>query len=129
MTGKWPSPEINHKNHIRDDNRWSNLEEMSHADNQYHRRVFKNSRTGHAGVNHARDGKFQVRLRKANYGTFRTLEEAISARRLAEQGKLAPPLPRRKKASPTAPSFRSAPRSDRDISRRPSINTLTKPGR
>ena len=99
MTGKWPSPEVNHKNHIRDDNRWSNLEEVSHAENQYHRRVFKNSRTGHAGVNHTREGRLQVRFRRSYYGTFGTLEEAIEARQMAEQGKLAPRSRRLKKAA------------------------------
>ena len=33
MTGSWPSEQIDHVNHIKSDNRWSNLREASRAQN------------------------------------------------------------------------------------------------
>lgn len=33
MTGRWPTHDIDHINHQRDDNRWQNLRHVSHKDN------------------------------------------------------------------------------------------------
>jgi hypothetical protein len=34
VTGRWPDPEVDHDNHIRDDNRWVNLLEKTHRRNR-----------------------------------------------------------------------------------------------
>ena len=37
MTGRWPEPETDHINGIRNDNRWSNLREVTVSQNQLNR--------------------------------------------------------------------------------------------
>jgi len=92
MTGHIPK-EVDHKNRIRTDNRWDNLRDGSNGVNDANRSVYKNSTLGYAGIEkEASTGKYRVRIssggkRKA-VGTFKTLEEAISARRVAEVDRL-----------------------------------------
>ena len=50
MTKEWPSHQIDHINGIRDDNRWSNLRQATHSENQHNRTVNKNNTSGYNGV-------------------------------------------------------------------------------
>lgn len=59
MTGKWPATEIDHKNRIRDDNRWVNLREATHSQNHANCGLRSDNATGYKGVTlHKPSGKF-----------------------------------------------------------------------
>lgn len=105
MTGKWPTEQIDHKNHNGEDNRWENLREATHTQNMRNRITSKNSTTGVCGVNqclsYSRSPTGQPKFRaviRINYknkhlGFFNTLDEAAAARKAAEKkylGKFAP---------------------------------------
>ena len=89
MTGKWPSNEIDHKNRIRDDNRFENLREATRSQNSMNGTRRKTNKSGKVGVFfHERDQKWCANL-MLNYktvfsGSFDTFEEAVTARRAAE---------------------------------------------
>lgn len=81
--------EIDHINHVRDDNRLSNLRFVTHIDNQRNQSRFNNSTTGVTGVvYHKRSRKYMVRIMVDGVyiylGIFTTLEEAVKARKDAE---------------------------------------------
>lgn len=83
MTGSWPKDEIDHKNGIRNDDRWNNLREVTRAGNTQN----INKATGICGligVSKNKNGKrfvAEISLRNTtNYlGTFDTAEEARRA--------------------------------------------------
>ena len=81
--------EIDHINHIRDDNRLVNLRFVTRLDN--HRNQSRSSRntTGLTGIRYRKDRRkymAQIRVGDANIhlGMFATLEEAAKARKAAE---------------------------------------------
>lgn len=87
QTGVWPPMGIDHRNGVRDDNRWDNLRLATVAQNAQNSgpRAFTVSRAaGLKGVNyHRKTGKWIGRI-KANgqfhyLGIFRTAEEAHAA--------------------------------------------------
>ena len=89
-TGSWPKFEIDHKNGIRDDDRWVNLRDVTRSENQQNlRRALSNSTTGFLGVSR-HQGNFQAQIRldgKSRYlGTFSTPEEAHAAYLNAKRG-------------------------------------------
>lgn len=79
MTGDWPRNQIDHINRVRHDNRWANLREATHAENN------RNSRARRNGLKGAteRHGKFiaQIKVNGRNkyLGIFDTEEAAHSA--------------------------------------------------
>jgi hypothetical protein len=82
MTGEWPG-EVDHINGKKDDNRWANLRDISHAANSQNVRVAQvNNRCGVLGVKPLRD-KFQARIcvarKTIHLGTFLTTSEAHAA--------------------------------------------------
>lgn len=88
MTGNWPI-EIDHKNRIRDDNRWKNLRQVSHAENCRNQENFSNNTSGHTGVHwFKRDqmwiARIQVEGKRKFLGKFDSKDEAIEARKEAE---------------------------------------------
>lgn len=88
-TGRWPNGVIDHINGIRDDNRWQNLRDVSHAINaQNVRAASRRNKLGALGVHQDR-GKFKVVLTaygRAHFvGRFSTLEEAKHAHAQAKQ--------------------------------------------
>lgn len=100
MTGAWPSEEVDHKDGVRDNNRWGNLREASKAQNAQNRKTPITNRSGFIGADlHAASGlwrsQIQVSGRKIHLGTFQTAEEA-SAAYLAAKRELHPfqPAPR-----------------------------------
>lgn len=83
MTGAWPKDQIDHKNGVRDDNRFLNLREASNAENQHNQRhARRDNRTGLLGVS-TNGGRFQAQIMvdgKQHYlGCFGTAEAAHAA--------------------------------------------------
>ena len=50
MTGKWPKDHIDHINGIKDDNRWPNLREATHRQNQFNTVSHRNTSSKYKGV-------------------------------------------------------------------------------
>ena len=85
MTGNLPDNDIDHINHIRDDNRWCNLREVTVADNNKNLSMNRNNKSGVNGVSWNESRKrWCVYASKNNktvgLGRYKTLEEAIEAR-------------------------------------------------
>lgn len=84
MTGKDPSPEIDHKNTIGSDNRWTNLREATRSQNAANIRTPSKNTSGVKGVNPAgTKGKWIAKIAKDGkqyyLGTFDSKEEAAAA--------------------------------------------------
>lgn len=84
MTGKWPKEEVDHKNLIRDDDRWENLRESTRSQNCANKgQFFKPNAYGHRGVKRQPSGRFQAVIccKQIEYslGTYNTIEEAARA--------------------------------------------------
>lgn len=75
MSGSAPS-EIDHINHCRSDNRWANLRAADRSSNT-------SNVAGRSGIRQ-RYGRWYARFCHTHLGSFKTKEEAISARRHAE---------------------------------------------
>lgn len=75
--GVWPK-ELDHKNHVRDDNRLDNLREVTRSQNNHN--CTKPNKTGFKGVQTTKHGRFQAMIRikgkKKYLGTFDTPELA-----------------------------------------------------
>lgn len=95
-TGRWPSEEmeIDHRNTVRDDNRWDNLRELTRRGNTENKRAaLRNNIVGLLGVSPSLS-KFQARIKVAGHmkylGTFDTPELAhaayVAAKRELHQG-------------------------------------------
>ena len=50
MLGSFPEKQVDHINQIKDDNRWSNLRDVSSAVNAQNRPLYVNNKSGHKGV-------------------------------------------------------------------------------
>ena len=78
MTGEVPD-KIDHENHIRDDNRWSNLKPSSYLLNSKNVSLRKNSKTGYTGVT-THGYKYRARVicngTEHYLGLFDTAEQA-----------------------------------------------------
>ena len=87
--GVWPSEEIDHINHVRNDNKLCNLRLANRLENSHNTRKHAKSLSGHKGVAwHSRNKKWQVQMRfcgKSYYvGQFSNLQDAVQARLQAE---------------------------------------------
>ena len=75
--GVWPT-ELDHINHVRDDNRLVNLREITRKQNNHN--CTKPNKTGFKGVQRTKNGKFQAMIRingkKTYLGVFNTPELA-----------------------------------------------------
>jgi hypothetical protein len=85
MTGRWPEPETDHINRVKNDNRWSNLREATTSQNQRNRSLNYNNKSGVTGVRLLKNGRYTSRLANERLGCFTTFEEAVAARKAAEQ--------------------------------------------
>jgi hypothetical protein len=88
VTGRWPDPEVDHKNHIPDDNRWTNLREATHADGMRNQSQDCRNTSGHVGVCKHRKGymaQIDENGRHHYLGTYPTIEAAVAARKTAER--------------------------------------------
>lgn len=85
MTGKLPS-EVDHKNHIRNDNRWCNLRASNGYINSRNQKLRNTNTSGHNGVYWCKTKeKWYVRIglngKNLHGGYFEVKEDAIKARK------------------------------------------------
>lgn len=78
MTGEWPKNQIDHKNMIKDDDRWENLREADNSHNHANVGLRKDNKTGYKGVRKA-NRRWAVEVANQYIGTFETVEEAYAA--------------------------------------------------
>ena len=83
MTGSCPQ-EVDHKNGIRDDNRWANLRPATTSQNQMNRRSLKGSSSRYLGVSwHKLRGKWHANIhvdgKKKHLGSFSDEDDAARA--------------------------------------------------
>jgi hypothetical protein len=81
MTGKWPADQIDHRNVVRPDIRWSNLREASSQQNSANRGALRNNKSGLKGaIFEKRSGRWISKIvisgRLTYLGSFDTPEEA-----------------------------------------------------
>lgn len=86
--GNFPKRNIDHINHIRDDNRIINLREVTHSENQRNSKKRKDNKSGFTGVCRGNNKNKWVAQIKANgkvkhLGIFRDKKDAIRARQEA----------------------------------------------
>lgn len=89
MTGSFPESQIDHINHIRNDNRWVNLRDVTHVENQQNKNVQKNNSSGVAGVHwDKRSKKWWARIgvngKIVSLGYYKNKTDAVKARKEAE---------------------------------------------
>lgn len=85
-TGQWPLDQIDHKNGIKDDNRWSNLRAANNAQNQANGKLPKSNTSGFKGVYHRfgatknpYEASVRVNGKLIHLGSFPTPERAHAA--------------------------------------------------
>ena len=88
MNGRWPDGDVDHINHDREDNRWSNLREVSRRENCRNRSADGRSTSGLTGVSwFKRDKKWRAQLsrggKNTHIGYYDTPEDAHAAYRAA----------------------------------------------
>lgn len=88
MTGEWPD-EVDHINGVRDDNRWGNLRNVNHQENQRNQKLRKDNTSGICCVRrNKRDKKWYANIKHNGVqlflGCFGNIEDAIAARKAAE---------------------------------------------
>jgi len=89
MTGSWPENQIDHINHIKDDNRIANLRDVTHRENQKNQPKRKTNTSGVTGVMwNVRDKRWRAKIflngKEKSLGGFTNKFEAICARKSAE---------------------------------------------
>jgi hypothetical protein len=91
MTGEWPPADIDHRNRVRDDNRWRNLRDATPKQNRENQSVGVRNRTGILGVSWStRRSRWRAWLghhgRYVHLGEHDTLIDAVAARLRGERG-------------------------------------------
>jgi hypothetical protein len=89
--GCWPPEEVDHIDGNRADNRISNLRSVSTAINLRNQKRYKTNTSGHTGVDFVKStGKWRAQIkvnrRTKHLGTFTNTEDAVAARKAAEEG-------------------------------------------
>ena len=84
MTGNFPENFIDHINHIRDDNRWTNLRDATYSQNQFNKSTNKTNTSGYKGVSwnkQVKKWRAQIKyMKKSIYiGYYTTPQEAAEA--------------------------------------------------
>jgi hypothetical protein len=85
--GDWPQGEIDHIDGNPANNAISNLRDVTTAENRRNMPMMRNNKSGHVGVRYCRWG-WQAYIcadrKRSHLGFFKTKEQAIAARRVAE---------------------------------------------
>jgi hypothetical protein len=84
-TGEWPKEEVDHINLVRNDNRFCNLREATHAENRVNRPPREKLLGLPRGVRIRPNGKFEACIAGIHLGTFDKVEEAADAYVIAAQ--------------------------------------------
>jgi len=89
MTGEWPENQIDHENHAKDDNRFNNLCEATHQQNQMNRSMLRTNTSGITGVVwHKASNKWMAYInassKRLHLGLFTKKWDAVCARKSAE---------------------------------------------
>lgn len=88
QTGNWPD-EVDHINHDRQDNCWTNLRSVFHQDQQKNMGLRKNNRSGVQGVRVLPSGRYHAYIMvdrvQIALGTYDDLDDATAARKAAEK--------------------------------------------
>lgn len=84
MTGEWPQTDVDHKNTVRNDNRWENLRLADNQQNQANSRISRDNTSGFKGVVWSRQrGKWQAKInpnrRQVHLGFYDRIEDAAAA--------------------------------------------------
>jgi len=83
--GEWPNL-IDHINGNKNDNRIENLRSVNQAQNLQNRKISKRNKSGYTGINfNKKRNRYLVSIGKKSVGWFKTLEEAIEARKKVER--------------------------------------------
>ncbi|ECB4859610.1 HNH endonuclease, partial [Salmonella enterica subsp. enterica serovar Lexington] len=87
VTGMFPNGVIDHINRVRDDNRFSNLRDISVAENNLNKSIRLDNKSGTPGVNwDIKRGKWrvtgQINRKQKHLGYFKNIDDAIEARRI-----------------------------------------------
>lgn len=88
-TGAWPSNRIDHKNGVKDDNRITNLRDVSDSENSKNRPLQSTNKSGVCGVRRdMKSGRWCAgishKYKHIHLGSFATLDDATAARKAAE---------------------------------------------
>lgn len=78
-TGDWPEHTVEHKNRDSWDNRWSNLEDITQAENNKNKGAYKKRPLKHIHYNKG-NKLWHVRFGGKHYGSHKCLGKAIKAR-------------------------------------------------
>ena len=83
-TGCWPINDIDHKNRVRDDNRFENIREATRIQNHHNKAVMANNKSGIKGAYFSKQaGKWRASIKVGNsrkhLGTFDSPEKAGEA--------------------------------------------------
>lgn len=82
VRGRWPKKELDHRDTVRNNNRWGNLRLATHGQNQQNGRCYKNNRSGFKGVT-CQNGYWRADIqyhKKQRYlGQFDSPEKASAA--------------------------------------------------
>ncbi len=89
MMGEWPEEEIDHINHIRNDNRWCNLRSVSKAENGRNAAIKSNNVSGVTGVSWDKiirkwQAFIMISGKGIKLGHYKNKDNAITARKEAE---------------------------------------------
>ena len=88
--GSWPDGEVDHINGIRTDNRLCNLRDVCPNENRQNQRMPATNTSGVMGVTWSKEkGKWQAQImvgrKHKNLGRFEVFNDAVSARKAAEE--------------------------------------------
>lgn len=82
VEGYWPAEQIDHRDGNRRNNRWANLREATHGENQHNTPRSRNNKSGFKGVHkrkHGWEASIQARKKYHYLNTFKTAQEAHAA--------------------------------------------------
>lgn len=81
MTGDWPKYQVDHRDGDKGNNRWLNLRDSTHGQNQSNKKTY--AKSGFKGVTKTRENSWRAQIningKSKGLGTFRTGEEAHAA--------------------------------------------------